>query len=184
MSYRSIVTATVVLLSGGAMAQPAGDGQPAPLASITGAPWSAYQDMYVSSPLCRADEITLWRCDTTRKRHALCASRQLTRDSGYLQYRVSEAGDLAFVFPATQTPPFGLFTYSSSPRGDASLAFSSGGRHYSLVDPLRGSSLIDVAGQAPDTADTQEVCQNANQTLQLNYTLKLMYEAGIWQGYQ
>jgi len=154
-----------------------------PGSTITEAKWSDYKDMYDSSPLCGKEEMTLWTCEANKKRYSLCSSRTVTRNSGYIQYRVSEAGHPTFFFPDSKTPPFGIFSYQSSLNGDASLSFSNGGYEYSLADPLRGKSFITVTADSPQSRSVEIPCKSGGQTLQINYTMRLMYDAGIWVGY-
>ena len=82
-----------------------------------------------------------------------------------------------FVYPAVRQSPAGSFTYEAYLNGDASVEFENDGYHYSLVDPLRDKSSILVA--SPE-GHTSEIKCGGNQTLQVNYTMRLMYEAGVW----
>ena len=151
----------------------------APVSSITQATLEQYRDQYGQSPVCAKEEITLWRCTTKRREFALCSSPTVTRATGYLQYRVADAGKLSFVYPAKKAPPLGLFKYDSYPNGDASLEFTNQGYRYSLVDSLREQSVIFVAAPGPSGKETKITC-GPNQTLQVNYTMRLMHDAGVW----
>ncbi len=153
----------------------------APVDSITGARWADYQGMYEQSPFCAEDEITLWRCDKGSRHYVLCASQQVSKTSGYLQYHAFKGEREVFVYPATKRPPLGYFAYTSSANGDASLAFDNGGYHYQLIDPLRGTSYIDVSASDPQKPGAEIACESSNQSLQINYSMRLMYAAGIWQ---
>jgi hypothetical protein len=126
-----------------------------PIASITNATWNQYRDQYQQSPICSKDEITLWTCETNKRVFSLCSSRVVTRTTGYLQY--------------------------SDANGDASLEFTNNGYNYSLVDPLRGSSSIAVSTPG-SSGKTTEIACGGNQTLQVNYTMRPMYDSGIWAG--
>lgn len=154
-----------------------------PVSTITNATWEEYKDMYYSSPLCAKEEITLWSCKTPGKTYALCSSKQISKSSGYIQYKVAKNGKTIFTFPSSKIPPIGLFSYQSSANGDASLDFFNGGYDYSIMDPLRGKSLISVTPKKSPNRPTQISCNEANQTLQVNYTMRLMFEAGIWSDY-
>lgn len=151
----------------------------APVSSITNATLDQYRGEYHQSPLCSKDEITLWSCETKKRVFSLCSSQVVTRTSGYLQYRASNADKVTFAYPATKAPPLGLFKFNSSPNGDASVDFTNKGYNYSLVDPLRGNSFILVSGPGSSGTTTEIAC-GGNQTLQVNYTLRLMYDSGIW----
>lgn len=154
-----------------------------PISSISDAAWEEYKDIYSSSPLCSKEEITLWSCKASRKTYVLCSSMHISKVSGYIQYKVAKNGKTIFSFPGSKIPPFGLFSYQSSANGDASLEFSNGGYDYSLIDPLRGRSLISVVPKKSPNRLSQISCNEANQTLQVNYTMRLMFDAGIWSDY-
>lgn len=154
-----------------------------PISSITDATWEDYKDAYLSSPLCGKEEITLWSCKTSRKIYALCSSINISKKFGYIQYKIAKNGNTNFVFPSSKIPPFGLFSFQTSANGDAFLKFSNGDYDYSLVDPLRGRSLISVTPKKSLNRLSQISCNDANQTLQVNYTMRLMFDAGIWSGY-
>ncbi len=153
----------------------------APVPSITDATLEQYRDMYPQSPLCTKAEITLWTCETRKGVFSLCSSPVVTRTTGYLQYRASSAGKLTFAYPAIKTPPLGSFKYNSSGNGNASIEFTNNGYHYSLVDPLRDRSSIVVSAPGASGKETEIAC-GPNQTLQVNYTMRLMYESGLWKG--
>ena len=151
----------------------------APVSSITGATWAEYRTMYSPSDLCGKDEITLWRCENASHAYALCSTRTISRNSGYMQYRASRRGKVELVYPSDRRPPMALFVYTSYANGDASLQFARDGYSYMIIDPLRGASFIKVLAPPP-SANTTEVRCGGNQTLQVNYTMRLMYESGIW----
>lgn len=149
-----------------------------PVSSIREATWKAYESEYPRSPLCGREELTLWSCGAPENEYALCSSRVVTRTEGYMQYRAAGPGRAEFIFPADKRPPVGTFTYDVYPNGNASVTFVSGADRYSLVDTLRGESIVLV----PDSSEkASEISCGGNQTLQLNYTMRLMYESGLWQ---
>lgn len=183
MIKKFILLTLSVVLSISSFAQNAPQNQ-RPVSTITDATWEKYQDMYPGNPLCDKEEITLWSCKTARKTYALCSSRHIDKQSGYLQYKVAKNGKTVFAFPDAKIPPFGLFSYQASANGDASLEFSDRDYDYDLIDALRGRSLITVTPKRSPDRPTQISCRNANQTLQINYTMRLMFDGGIWSGYQ
>ena len=136
--------------------------------------------MYQQSALCNKDEITLWSCETGKHVYSLCSSHIVTRTSGYVQYRASNHGKIVFTYPAEKKPPLGLFAYDLSANGNASVEFTSNGYGYTLSDPLRDKSSIFVS--APSGKQTEIRCGDPNQTLQINYTMRLMYDSGVWDG--
>jgi hypothetical protein len=149
-----------------------------PIASIATATYDQYRDQYTPSPLCSGDEVTLWRCETGRKAFALCSSKAATRTTGYLEYRAGSAGKVTFAYPATRQPPAGLFKYTSYGNGNAAVEFTNDGYAYTLMDPLRDRSSIEVQAPGPAGKRTTIACA-ANQTLQVNYTMRLMHDFGI-----
>ena len=153
----------------------------APVASIANATLDSYRGEYQHSALCTKDEITLWRCEKNQREFALCAAPVVTRSTGYLQYRASNAGKLTFFYPATKKPPLGSFTYQTSANGDAAVEFSNEGYRYSLVDPLRQGSAVVVSAPGASGKTTRIGC-GGNQTLQVNYTMRLMFDSGVWDG--
>lgn len=167
----------LVLVGPGTFAQ-----EPVPVSSITSATWSEYSGEYARSALCGEDEITLWTCERRKRTYSLCSSRAVTRNAGYIQYRASERGRITFVYPASRKPPLGSFTYQSFANGDASVDFENGGFRYSVLDPLRGNSSILVTGPGDSGATVEIPCNGGNQTLQVNYTMRLMHDSGAWSG--
>jgi len=150
-----------------------------PVSSITQASLDQYRDQYHQSPVCTKDELTLWSCETNKRVFSLCSSQTATRTKGYLQYRASTAGKVTFTYPATKVSPLGLFKYESYPNGNASIEFTNNGYHYSLMDPLRDRSSIVVTAPGASGKETEIAC-GPNQTLQGNYTMRLMHDFGIW----
>ena len=82
------------------------------------------------------------------------------------------------VHPEEKLPPAGVFAFMASSIGDAAVECMRGESRYILVDALRGDSAVVV--EPPDGPTTRIAC-GSNQTLQVNYTLRLMYESGIWE---
>ena len=154
----------------------------APVSSITNATWAQYSDQYQQSPLCSKDEITLWSCETGKRIYSLCSSHTVTRTSGYIQYRASARGKVVFTYPTERKPPLDSFMYNSFGNGNASVGFTSNGYGYTLFDPLREDSSIRISAPAPSGKQTEIRC-GGNQTLQVNYTMRLMYDSGVWAGY-
>jgi len=153
-----------------------------PISSITNATWVQYSTEYQQSPLCSKEEITLWSCEAGKRVYSLCSSHIVTRTSGYIQYRASSRGKIVFTHPTERQPPLGSFFYNSFGNGNASVEFTSNGYGYTLFDPLREGSSIIVSAPPPSRKKTVIKC-GGNQTLQVNYTMRLMYDSGVWAGY-
>lgn len=152
--------------------------QAAPLSNIAQATLAQYRDQYQHSPLCAGEEITLWTCTTKKSVFSLCSSPVATRTTGYLQYRAASGGKVTLVYPPTKIPPRGAFEYASAANGDATVSFTNAGYTYRLIDGLRGRSLLDVEAPGASAKPTEITC-GANQTLQGNYTIRLMQDFGL-----
>lgn len=124
--------------------------------SIMRATWESHSEYYSRSPLCEDNDITLWSCTVRKQEYALCSSRVMTRDRGYMQYRASQASAAVLVYPAVKRSPAGLFVYTAFPNGDASIEFETDGHRYTLVDLLRGDSSMVTS--APDGASSKITC--------------------------
>lgn len=177
-SVRILLLIIGTAMSPGAFSQPTTDNGSS---NITNAQWADYKKQYPVSPLCASDEITLWTCEGRKKIYSLCSSREVTATTGYIQYRAGNRQKVPFQFPAQKRQPKGTFEYESSITGDAMVTFKNGDFTYDLYDPLRDASYIVVSRGTGNEKGTQISCDNPNQSLQLNYTIKMMREAGIDQ---
>ncbi|MFI5013397.1 MAG: hypothetical protein ACHQAY_13730 [Hyphomicrobiales bacterium] len=73
--------------------------------------------------LCNADETVVYSCSTGSRFMSICASKDLTKSAGYLQYRYGPGGKPELVYPDPPRHPAGLFT-------PGTLMFSGGGGAY------------------------------------------------------
>ena len=74
--------------------------------------------------LCTQDEKIVYSCATSATRFlSICASKDLSKNVGYLQYRFGPSGKPDLVFPETPRHPAGIFT-------PGTLSFSGGGGAY------------------------------------------------------
>jgi hypothetical protein len=73
--------------------------------------------------LCSAEENVVYSCSTGSRFLSVCASRNLSKNAGYLQYRFGPSGKPDLVYPETPRHPAGLFT-------PGTLMFSGGGGAY------------------------------------------------------
>lgn len=130
------------------------------------------------SNLCSKDEVTVWSCSTKAKVYSLCASRDLSPSSGYLQYRAGKGAKAEFAFPDPPQPPRGHFLLRLAPRG-ASLSFKNGDYDYWIYEPLAGSTTIDVlkAGKPIGTV----TCSWSSDTLTLTETLNRFQALGAYE---
>jgi hypothetical protein len=171
----SLLSVVLIVVQASAFAQ-----NTLPVSTITSATWEQYKAEYPLSPLCTHDEIPLWSCERGTRVFSLCSSRKVTRTTGYIQYRAANAGKVEMIYPSEKVPPLNFFAYSSFANGNTSIDFTNNGYVYSIFDPLRGKSSISVTPPEPAKKRVEISCQSS-QTLQINYTMRLMYEAGLWQ---
>ena len=74
--------------------------------------------------LCTKDEKIVYSCATSATRFlSICASKDLSKNAGYLQYRFGPSGKPDLVFPETPRHPVGIFT-------PGTLSFSGGGAYF------------------------------------------------------
>ena len=126
--------------------------------------------------VCAAEEEIVWSCVNQRSTYAVCASNDLSRISGYMQYRATKDGKSALTFPASLTHPAGLFDFSLLPRG-AMLSFESGGYLYEMSEGLEGAPSIAVSKNGAYLGAVQ--CAYSDHTLTLTKTINLIKEAGV-----
>ncbi|HEX8480257.1 MAG TPA: hypothetical protein VF663_18055, partial [Telluria sp.] len=127
---------------------------------------------------CSRTEITLWTCTNKKRTFSLCSTQTASRTTGYLQYRASNDGKLTFSYPAAKATPLGLFEYKLAGNGDAEIAFTNKGYRYTLADPLRSTSLLIVSPPGASGKKTEISC-GPNQSLQINFTMRLMSDFGL-----
>jgi hypothetical protein len=91
-----------------------------------------------SKSLCQAREQTIWTCTTTRNKIAsVCASRSLTEDRGYVQYRFGTPGKIELEFPKARQDSPRAFKYSRYTRPRVTmltLKFANNGVVYEIHD--------------------------------------------------
>ncbi len=85
-------------------------------------PHAAAADASVATH-CTAEQRTLFACSTGRKLLTVCASADLAKDSGFVQYRFGGPGHTVFVLPAAGAD------WRAATRGGR-LMFSGGGGSY------------------------------------------------------
>ena len=61
--------------------------------------------------LCSVSEQVLFSCHTGHKVVSVCASKQFTRNSGYIQYRFGIKSLIEFQYPQSHSPPNDHFYY-------------------------------------------------------------------------
>lgn len=93
--------------------------------------------------LCEANENNVWSCQAGKKIYSLCASKNLARATGYLQYRAGTSKSIELKYPAALTHPKGFFEFDLLAHG-ASITFSNGGYSYSIYEDLKDGTVIKV----------------------------------------
>jgi hypothetical protein len=76
-----------------------------------------------AATLCSPEEEVVYSCSTGSRYLSICASKNLSKNAGYMQYRFGPAGKSELLFPETLRHPAGLFT-------PGTLMFSGGGGAY------------------------------------------------------
>ena len=113
-------------------------------------------DLVKSKSLCQPKEQTIWSCTTTKNKIAsVCASKILSAEKGYVQYRFGTTGNVELQLPKTQTESQKFFKYSRYTRylvTMLTLKFENGGFNYVIHDddneeekPPSSSASIEVA---------------------------------------
>lgn len=111
---------------------------------------------------CAPAEQVIWSCSAKEKVYSLCASKDLGKDSGYLQYRAGPVGTPEFLYPSQPQHPKGHFTSAMLTDG-ASVSFSNGQYAYEIIEPLNGRTAIAVSKNNKNIANIQ--CAVATNTL-------------------
>lgn len=127
---------------------------------------------------CTADEVQFWSCSAKGKVYELCASRDLGKGTGYLQYRAGRLGKVELVFPSERSNPLGVFSYRLFNR-HASLSFNIGEYQYELIDKLIGRSEINVLKSSRGSVPTL-TCERSTQTLTDTATIDLFKIVGLY----
>jgi len=94
--------------------------------------------------LCANEEKIVFSCTTagkTAKIVSLCSSKELTKDSGYLQYRFGLPGKIELEFPEGREQTQKAFSYSHYFRAQfdqTEISFTSRGYKYAIFDDYNG----------------------------------------------
>jgi len=128
------------------------------------------------SALCAPEERTLWECPASKKTYALCASADLSANSGYLQYRTGAADRVEFTIPVAKRHPKGRFLYTNYWRF-VRLTFENGAYAYEVEEQLVGPTTVRVTRAGKLASEFQ--CSNASRTLMSTDVMKLFDEAGV-----
>lgn len=102
--------------------------------------------------LCAADERVIFSCALKQpaKIVSVCASKDLTNEKGYLQYRFGMAGTVELEFPKERTNTQQQFEYSHYFRARVDMTeinFTVNGVSYSVFDDYNGEEKPEVSEQ-------------------------------------
>ena len=101
--------------------------------------------------LCEADEQLIFGCSLGERQVSVCASHDITIDTGYVQYRVGTAGRLEQVYPNPPLPPRDRFFLSTSPYaggGASAIRFRVGGSDHFVFEQMTRTNF--TAGEPHD----------------------------------
>lgn len=88
---------------------------------------------------CTAEEDTVFSCDLGKKVVSVCASKPLTANSGYLQYRYGTLGKPELLFPSASVSPKIVTqarTLMFAGGGGAYLRFNNGSTSYIVYSAI------------------------------------------------
>jgi hypothetical protein len=104
---------------------------------------AAFQPPLQPNSLCARDERIIFSCPVKKpaKIVSLCASKNLSADQGYLQYRFGLPGKVELEFPKERTGTQQKFQYTHYFRAQVDLteiSFSNNGYEYQITDDYNG----------------------------------------------
>ena len=95
---------------------------------------------YAASTLCLKDEDTIFNCSTGKKVISVCASKDVTPEHGYLQYRFGPPAKVEITIPASRSVPPAqsavAHTVMFSGGGGAFLRFKAGEFEYVVYSAI------------------------------------------------
>jgi len=130
--------------------------------------------------LCAQDEQIAFSCSVGRKIVSLCASSDLSKTAGYVQYRYGQRGKVEMTYPQTNVHPSTVFRWGV-------LGFSGGGTDYYRFSNA-GYDYVVYSGLGKDWSKEGVVVEKDGKRLQSlvckndaldDQNWKVMYSAGI-----
>jgi hypothetical protein len=139
---------TIAVLAGGLIAKSAGKFSSAH-ASVTSR--QARKALQTNS-LCARDEHIIFSCTIkhTAKIVSLCASKELDKERGYLQYRFGLPGKVELEYPKDQKgtqPKFHYSHYFRAQVDETEINFNIDGYEYSVFDTYNGEEKPAISEQ-------------------------------------
>ncbi len=127
--------------------------------------------------LCNPAEEIIWSCSSKNNIYSVCASKDLSINAGYMQYRAAKKGKTVFKYPEeTKSHPSTLFHFALLAKG-AMLSFNNNEYKYELFEGLMGEPSIMVSKNGKTIQDIQ--CEAGSDTLTLTPIQKILAGAGI-----
>ena len=129
----------------------------------------------LAASLCKQSEVVIWSCRAGGKLYSLCASRDLNRKNGYLEYRAGKLNFIEFRFPAPGVRPSEAFHFGLLAHG-AALSFENGPYAYDISEDLIGEPVVSVRSPVGSTSFT---CDSSTHSLTLTTTMNLFESIGV-----
>jgi hypothetical protein len=123
---------------------------------------------FSQASLCQATERVVFSCSLKRpaKLVALCASKSLTKEAGYLQYRFGLPGNIELEYPTQRDGSSQSFRYHHYFRAQVDLteiSFTNDGVEYTLFDNYNGEEKPAISDEGvtvtKDGRDTTLTCK-------------------------
>jgi hypothetical protein len=114
---------------------------------------------------CKPGETIVFSCSTGSRILSLCASKELSKNSGYMQYRYGPAGKPELAFPETPRHPAGIFTPGTlmfSGGGGAYVKFSKPPYAYTVFSAIGNFGRNNGKGTVQGVAIAKDEAQFAN----------------------
>jgi hypothetical protein len=105
---------------------------------------------------CKVNEMVVYSCATGSRILSICASPDISKNQGYLQYRYGLKGKLELVYPETFQHPAGLFKPGNlmfSGGGGTYLQFNTGGYTYTVFSAVgKWGKAVSLHARQPGPA--------------------------------
>ena len=122
---------------------------------VLAAATSPYPARAAAPTLCRADELVVFSCPTGAHTASICASKDISKSAGAMQYRYGKKDSVDLAYPDSDAKPADIFTSGTmmfSGGGGAWLRFSKGPFVYTIFSAIGkwgpGGAATDVGGVA------------------------------------
>jgi hypothetical protein len=143
---------------------------PEPLASLQNKSHQAVPSKLQANSLCARSEHVIFSCrvkhsakrsqNSPLKIASLCASADLDKESGYLQYRFGLPGKIELEFPNSRTGTQQMFQYTHYMRYQVDLTeinFQIEGYQYQIFDTYNGEEKPPIAEQGVSVASPAQL---------------------------